>query len=176
MSDGFLGVDARGVLEFDVSRIPDLDAAKITTGTFAAARIPIKGIGANIVEDQLTSTFTTFSTSFVNVTGLVATITPSSATSKVLVLANFAATRSGDNSRSYFQITATSGGNIVDIAAAQQASATTFGTSCLRLHSPATTSAVTYQVQMRGSVGGGSSVGVSSTDAHATLTLIEVLV
>lgn len=160
----------------NADRIPNLDAAKITTGTLDRARIPIKGIGANIVEDQLTSTFNTFSTSFVNVPGLVATITPSSATSKVLVLANFAATRSSDGSRAIFQITATSGGNIVDIAAASQGASTIFGTSCLRLHSPGTTSPVTYQVQLRGTVGGGSSIGVSATDAHATLTLIEVLV
>lgn len=44
------------------------------------------GIGSNVVQVEKTNTFSTASTSYVDITGLSVVITPSSATSKVLVL------------------------------------------------------------------------------------------
>ena len=155
-----------------------LDASVITSGVFDAARIPDvanAGIGSNVVEDTLTTQFSTTSSSFVNVTGLVASITPSAATSKVLVLAHFAATQTESGADTLFDITATSGGNISNVAQA------TIGTSylrssqsCVRLHSPATTSSVTYQVRMKRT--GGGTGRVSETTAYSSIVLIEVAV
>ena len=60
------------------------DLAEATaTGLSAAGNA---GIGSNVVQTVKTDTFTTTSTSFTAVTGLTATITPTSATSKVLVI------------------------------------------------------------------------------------------
>jgi len=46
------------------------------------------GIGPNVVQTVKTDTFSTTSTSYTAITGMSVTITPSSATSKVLVIAN----------------------------------------------------------------------------------------
>ena len=55
------------------------------------------GIGSNVVQTVKTDTFSTTSTSFVDVTGLTVTITPSTATSKILIIAqlNMGATFNG---------------------------------------------------------------------------------
>jgi hypothetical protein len=58
-------------------------ANAVAAGLDAAANA---GIGTNVVAGQSTNTVTTTSTSFVTVTGVTATITPTSATSKVLVI------------------------------------------------------------------------------------------
>jgi len=117
------------------------------------------GIGSNVVSVTKTDTFTTTSTSYTDITGLTVSITPSSATSKVLVLFNvflgqntsaFANLRLvrdstdiaiGDASSTLDQVTASSwtGGadNHFTVASASF------------LDSPATTSATTYKVQLR---------------------------
>ena len=46
------------------------------------------GIGSNVVQTVKTNVFTTSSTTYTDVTGLSVTITPSSATSKILVIAS----------------------------------------------------------------------------------------
>jgi len=49
----------------------------------------VAGIGSNVVSTTKTDVWSAASTSFTDVTGLAVTITPTSATSKVLVLASF---------------------------------------------------------------------------------------
>ena len=55
------------------------------TGTVAAARLPAGSV-VQVVSVTKTDTFTSASTSFVDVTGLTASITPSSTNNKILVL------------------------------------------------------------------------------------------
>lgn len=65
-----------------------LDASAITSGVFDAARIPDvanAGIGSNAAQTNKTNGYSTSSTSFQPITGLSVTITPTSASSKILV-------------------------------------------------------------------------------------------
>ena len=53
----------------------------------AVAGVPVlAGIGSNVVQTVKTDVFTTSSTTYETITGLTATITPSSASSKILVM------------------------------------------------------------------------------------------
>jgi hypothetical protein len=113
------------------------------------------------------------STSPQNVTGLSVTITPSSSSSKIFLLANLLVrTASGSYTNNRYNVTATSGTSPVseDVRIEAPASQdTSVGFSFL--HSPATTSAVTYQVVA--SSGSGTTT-VSVNNLLSTLTAIEV--
>jgi hypothetical protein len=120
-----------------------------------------------------TDTFSTTSTSFVDVTGLSLTITPQSNTSKFLLVANLNFGNNGPD-RTDFAFT---GGNsatfIGDTAGSRSrvgsesstAGAAMMGNSVMvYLDSPATASAVTYKVQMRSYSGGTMYINRSFTD------------
>ena len=124
-----------------------------------------------VVQTQKTSLFSTTSSSFVDVTGFDVTITPSSASSKVLILMSglfeMAVTGSGTNCNGDVAVLRTSTtiyqarlgmGNIAS------ASGMIFDmpVTTVSLDSPSTTSAVTYKVQLR------SSFATAYVDATAT--------
>lgn len=137
-----------------------------------------------------TDTFSTTSTSFVDVTGLSLTITPQSNTSKFILVAQISAGANAD--KVWFKF---AGGNtasdVGDTAGSRirigmevmvaQAVAATSGIM-LYLDSPATASAITYKVQMASYGGGTQYVNRSFTDTDnanfarstSTLTLLEV--
>ena len=146
-----------------------------------------------VVSVTKTDTFTTSSTSFTDITGLTATITPSSTTSKIFVIAmtsgcqqvgacsldlrivrDATAIAIGDEAGS--RIRATVRMNSADLKHQESASMST-------LDSPATTSAITYAVQVQSSAPTGSIViNRSFSDANndsisrtaSTITVIEV--
>jgi hypothetical protein len=137
-----------------------------------------------VVSTNKTDLFTTTRTSFVDVTGFSATITPASSASKILVLVttqirNDSATgfwalnlvRASTNiaqgtGGSVNQQTAWSAGNI-------SLSMSNLGITVL--DSPATSSATTYKVQVNRAVAGNTEVGGnSSSSAFSSITLIEV--
>ena len=79
------------------SQIATVNANTITSGTIPVAQIPqltTAKMPANsvlqVVQTTKTDTFSSSSTSFVDITGLTATITPSSTSSRILVIANVA--------------------------------------------------------------------------------------
>jgi hypothetical protein len=118
----------------------------------------ISGIGSNVVQTVKTDVFSSSSTSFVDITGLSVVITPTSATSKVLVVANFIM---GEGTGS-FVIQANLRRGSTNIAQSVSATNATwsYGESAggqqhaiAFLDSPATTSATTYSVQGRTSAG-----------------------
>lgn len=135
-----------------------------------------------VVSTTKTSAFTTTSTSFVDITGLTATITPSSTNSKILVIANVSCTMGGSSGNSGFL--RLNGGNastyIGDAAGSRSRAAsyiylnttiyainnTTFHEDLIYLDSPATTSATTYAAQARVSAGT-FYVNQSATDTDA---------
>ena len=71
-----------------------------------------EGIGPNVVQGVLKSTFSTSSSTYTTITGLTATITPSSATSKVLIIAQVSCSiNNADNVTATMRI---AGGNATD--------------------------------------------------------------
>jgi hypothetical protein len=133
-----------------------------------------------VVQDTLTTTFTTSSATYVD-TGLTVSITPSSATSKIIILV------SAPNSYS------SNSGSVVHnysvarvIRDATQLMTQAFGTynyaassnpsiwiplSMMTLDSPATTSAITYKVQAK--VGSSSAFNIdgSATDINSIIVM-----
>jgi hypothetical protein len=138
-----------------------------------------------------TDTFSTTSSTLVDITGLSLTITPQSNTSKFILFAsiNFgnngpdrtAFAFSGGNSSG--SLGATAGSRVSVTSEASTAAAAAMGNAkLLYLDSPATASAVTYKVQMRSYSGGTMYINRSFTDSDnsnfsrtsSTLTVLEV--
>ena len=124
--------------------------------TFAGA---VAGAGKilQVVSTTKTDTFTTSASSFTDITGLSVSITPSSATSKVLIIASV--TGSGDPSTktSFVRLVRDSTAIAVGDTAGSRTRAfasqygtnlsTTVSTSIVHLDSPSTTSSTTYKIQ-----------------------------
>jgi hypothetical protein len=153
----------------------------------------VKGIG-QIVSATKTDTFTMASTTAADVTGLTVSITPTLATSKVLVIVNMVGSAT-PGSVAMFGFLLRDATNIARADAAGNRTRTsgflqstdaqsTAMMSISFLDSPATTSATTYKMQIAGN--GASTVAVNRTvtdsDATAfgrtvsTITAMEVLV
>ena len=70
---------------------PSASTAGITLAADGSVVLPqgfTGGVGSNVVQAVKTDTFSTTSTTYVDVTGLTVTITPTSSTSKVLIIAD----------------------------------------------------------------------------------------
>jgi hypothetical protein len=127
-----------------------------------------------------TNTQTTNSTTTPADTTLTATITPSSATSKVLVLVSqngVLGTTASNGVQLRLMRGATSILNFSGSLGYSQASSTRNDTaaSCSYLDSPATTSATTYKTQFSQRTSDGTAVQVQVvTEANSTITLLEI--
>jgi hypothetical protein len=75
------GVLAEGMVAY----LDDINQIQVYSGSSWTS--PLPGIGSNVVQAVKTDTLSSTSTTFTAVTGLSVTITPSAATSKVLVIA-----------------------------------------------------------------------------------------
>jgi hypothetical protein len=159
--------------------------------------IPVlAGIGSNVVQTVKTDTFSSTTSTYANVTGLTVTISPSSATSKVLVIAqvSWGIEAGGSNDENInFRL---AGGNIsYEGASPGSRIPSVFGGGTggmsnmvnpgimVFLDSPATTSATTYSVQIRrGFAVGTMYVNRAGSDANenkrsrgaSSITVIEV--
>jgi len=152
------------------------------------------GVGGKIlqvVQDTKTDTFSTNTTSFVDVTGLSVSITPSSASSKILVLV----TMQIGNNASHYQARLMRDATAIAVgdSAGSRIQTTMHGSSTASLHvetkstawldSPATTSSVTYKMQIRvNNASYYATVNRSYTDTNdayqgrtvSTITVMEV--
>ena len=170
-----VGADSSGVTSSHDYKIAD-HASRLTTLEGASG-----GKILQVVHAVQTSEFSSSSTSFVDVTGSSASITPSSTSSKVLVLVNGSLSLP-DNlivDFTIFRGNAATGTNLghssfgfgrprddtPGTTGIQMISATT-------LDSPATTSAVTYQLAVKCQTATTFYYGTSGS--HATVTLMEV--
>jgi hypothetical protein len=172
-----------------------LSATDITAGTLAKARLPA-GTVLQVVQTVKTDTFTTTSTTYTDVTGISVSITPTSATSKILVFANLnASVTATDNYFAFQLVRGSTAISIGDTAGSRTVgsvgSALIAGTGSANyilpmainfLDSPATTSATTYKIQ--GLVQSGQTLVLnrSGTDSNAvfgirtasTITVMEI--
>jgi len=142
-----------------------------------------------------TDTFTTTSTSFVDVTGLSVSITPSSTSSKILVLADVFLSNAGSTGRTYIKAMRDSTSIAVgDAASARELCSSYFyGTTnetagydaeksaFTYLDSPSSTSALTYKIQIKArsvtatlNRNGQDGDGDYSPRTASTITVMEV--
>ena len=156
-------------------------AEQVALGLDAAGNA---GIGSNVVQTVKTNTFSTTSTSPTNVTGLSVTITPTSASSKVLLLATLqVGAGNGNIAQSVFvRFTGGNSATFVGDASGSRNRAVHFGTSGNEdfipwrmgvpvnptfLDAPNTTDPVTYQMQIWVNTSIGY-VGRSAFDTNST--------
>lgn len=145
----------------------------------------------NVQSTALTSTFETNSTTYTDVTGLSVAITPSAATSKILVIASLFLWGAAAQTNGFARLMRGSTAIGVGATAGSRTPVsmfTTDGDGCTTgicfLDSPATTSATTYKVQIRTenaayncSVNyrqGGDGDGSSTPRGISTITAIEI--
>ena len=166
----------------------EAQALAIAAGLSAAGNA---GIGSNVVQTVKTDTFSSSSTTFTNITGLAATITPTSTSSLVLVTLHIGTVdQSGDNNifgdctrdTTPIGIGAAEGSRgVAGWAASTNAANRPKVASWSFLDAPNKDTATVYQARIR--VAGGSAfVNRSSSDGDSsgnprtisTLTLIEV--
>ena len=141
----------------------------------ASVNMPVGSV-LQVVSVSTTTNTSTTSSSFVAVTNLTASITPSSATSKILVQVNMNLYGASTNSEAVITIyragaDLTSGNGFADVYAGstdiiQQA-------PMLYLDSPATTSSTTYAVYFKRTQGS-SSIQSSLRGTTNTITLMEI--
>jgi hypothetical protein len=166
-----------------VGGLPDgiVDTDMIAAGAVTG---PKKGAGSiiQVVSVQLTNQITYNGTSFDNISGFNASITPASTSNKVLVMFNINAGSNNNGNRIVFRVSRTGDDNeFVGDASGSRVRATAQhavsnpsdqrSNHISYLSSPSSTSAVTYQLQAKLQVGGGSSVrfGASGSDSDSSL-------
>ena len=150
-------------------------AATQLTGTIAVARLPTGSVLQVVSTQSQSAEISTSSVSYVT-TGISASITPTSATSKILILLSCTL----DNQASGRQMVITFYKGATDLASTRgtnqlysdggrvQASG-----SCMYLDSPATTSSTTYTVYFR-STTGGNTVKFANDNTMTSFTLMEI--
>jgi hypothetical protein len=142
-----------------------------------------------VVSTTLTSTFTTTSTSFTDVTGLSVAITPSATTNKIMVIVAMNGSQDqGVNDAGIRLMRGATAICIGDAGPSNQASAmfnaqfsnTSSPVAITFLDSPATVSATTYKIQIMNNTAGTSYVNRSKTDnstsarTASTITVMEI--
>lgn len=181
----FAGTAARGSAipsptEGMVTYLQDADELQVYTTDWGGVG---RGKILQIVSNTKIDTFSTTSSSFTDVTGLSATITPSFTTSKILVLVKtlvgMSTTVTTNGVALQLLRDATAIGNTADGHIYQQpvdATRTLYGAAFDVLDSPASTSAISYKVQIKTS-SGTAYVNRSDTETESSassITLMEV--
>jgi len=150
-----------------------LTANDITDGSISVAKLTStldlssntvtlpSGVGGKVLQvlsTTKTDTFTTTSTSFTDITGLSQSITPSSTSSKILIIGSLQVGSRTDSQCMFQLLRGSTSINICDAsgsrtrATAEQDAGTHDGANSVAttfLDSPNTTSATTYKIQMR---------------------------
>tara|TARA_Y100001937_G_scaffold29015_1_gene41885 strand:+ start:538 stop:993 length:456 start_codon:yes stop_codon:yes gene_type:complete len=127
-----------------------------------------------IVQGTKVGGFSTDSTSFVDITGFSATITPSSVNNKIFILAESDCDNGGSSRQLKMQIVNSGTGSVVGntfrTTYVEARAMIPYTLSCL--DSPNTTSAVTYQVQ--GLTNTGTVQFGANSSSLSTITLMEI--
>jgi len=170
-----------------MSSLNDTDAVERYNG---ATWKPVGGKVLQVVSVTKVNAFTTTSTSFVDVTGLTASITPSATSSTILVLAKIAVnprSNTGASTQLLRGATVIGGGTSVGSRPSAMSSAyfnAVFGTADVSTNfrdSPASVASQTYKIQVRigtGTLGinttGSDADDVGSPRTSSTITLMEI--
>lgn len=152
---GAVAGDLVAVESFYVSSV--LNAIPNTPRGVSTNNLPT-GTVLQVVSATKTDVFTTTSTSFVDVTGLSVSITPTTATSKILIITQVS-NGGGNGNASHFKLSGGNSANYVGNASGSlyrgvfggyylnDQTSVMYGSSMVYLDSPGTTSQVTYTVQ-----------------------------
>lgn len=185
-----IGTATEGMLTY----LADTNDLEVFDGSSFVNIIPAPtAVAPNLVSTTKTDTFSSSSGSLTNITGLSATITPSSATSKVLVVVTIGQVDANGTDRIIFGLTRAGTQIGQGDAAGSRARASSIfaaaadfddSTAFSFLDSPASTSALTYQVQGAIITTGTFFVNRSNSDgdsggtgrASSTITVTEVTV
>jgi hypothetical protein len=145
-----------------------------------------------VVSTTKTDTFSTSSTSFVDITGFSAAITPASTANKVLVMVSLHSGNTSGSAKSGFLLKRDSTSICLGDAASSRTSASGWYASSDNsdiksvtisyLDSPSSTSALTYKVQANSASANGHTINRSNWDADSasyprlasTITLMEI--
>jgi hypothetical protein len=142
--------------------ISTIQNASLASGVPSAAKLPAGSV-LQVVQVTKTDSFSTTSNSFVDITGLSVSITPTSATSKILVLSTISA--SGNNATCGYYLKLVRGSTDIFIGDASGSRVRVTGSNINSdnnffntngftfLDSPATTSSTTYKFQFATSFG-----------------------
>lgn len=159
------------------------DSAETSGTKWAAIPAATPRIG-QVVTATISGTVTTTSTSYVDVTGLSVSITPTSSTSKILILTNCVfqswSGSSGTSAGGVYQLvrgsTAISNGDFLWLSMSGAVSnfITDTPTSISYVDSPATTSSTTYKLQFARS--SGATNAYANPSGIASITALEILV
>jgi hypothetical protein len=162
-----------------------LTADSTLTNGLKWASISVTPRIGQVVTAETATTTTTTSTSFVDATGLSVTITPTSATSKILILASVVfqswTGTSGDTAGGQYRVVRGSSTSIIDgsfywiqTSGSYVGEITNTPVGISYVDSPATTSATTYKIQFNKSA---AAQNVYANPAGiATITAMEILV
>ena len=163
------------------------------TGTIAAARLPAGSV-LQVLQTVKSDTFTMSSTTFADITGLSVSITPSSSSNKILILANV--NNVGTTGTSSSGIRLLRGSTVIGVGDASSnrtltsggsnygnVGVTITGDSVMFLDSPATTSSTTYKIQIQ-AYASTAYVNRSNTDSNdpayyrsiSSITVMEIAV
>ena len=189
----FNGTGEKTLAEGQFAYLEDSNTTQYYDGAAWQTLVNVTPRIGQVVSTNKTDTFSTTSTSYTDITGLSVSITPTLATSKVLVMVSFSASVSTDLAMMFQLVRGSTAINIGDAAGSRtRASASMiandtaiqYGTFNWQfLDSPATTSATTYKVQMFVNTGTGyiNRTGIDQDISGrprtaANITVMEVIV
>ena len=165
------------------AQIGSANATLITAGTLPTARLPTGTVLQVVAANTSTAVVTTTTGAYVD-TGITATITPTSASSKIMVLINLCGLwKSNSNLWNRAGIKMLRGATTIGIEAFSQIySGTTMefrsgGLMYSKLDSPGTTSATTYKLQFQSEVVGDNTalaVQKDSNSGESQIFLMEI--
>jgi hypothetical protein len=153
--------------------LPDEAGTVLTSAGIPASAMPAGSV-LQVVSSIFATSTTTTSTSYVD-TGLSATITPSSTSSNILVFVNMSGmyiANAGNYPKAMLVRNSTQIGEFLGAAGYNIAGASVGAGGMSYLDSPATTSAVTYKVQILSATG--QVVYWSNNSSKCTMTLMEI--
>ena len=171
-----------------VLTLPTTSGTILTTGSsgqsIPKAALPTGSV-LQVVYAQTTTRTVGSSTSYVDISGLTASITPSSSSSKILVLINYSlGTGSSTGAESPCSVNLVRGSTqVYEITRAIDLRASTSGVGesnvyfsggFTYLDSPATTSSTTYKCQVKQNASFGRSYDVSAGSSPSSITLLEI--